>query len=290
MSEFPRTIVGGVSLSRLVIGTNWMLGWSHTSVAWDHWIRNNQTRESIASVLEVFLRSGVDTLMAPPHDLMIEAVREAEQRTGKKMLLVLTPNFCIRPEGPSKKVGYGPPEYWPEEAFDICAKMGATVCMPHAAVTDALTDRRDGIIRDLPKYTQMIRERGMIPGLSTHNPGTPTICSNNNYDIETYIQVYNALGFLMHVEQDWAMRVIKNAAKPCMCIKPLAAGRLLPPVGLAFVWNTIRDQDMVVCGTSLPEEAREVIDLSLDFIERRLPSNELQYTRSKAALRQLNQS
>ena len=32
---FPRTTVGGVSLSRMIIGTNWMLGWSHTSGAAD---------------------------------------------------------------------------------------------------------------------------------------------------------------------------------------------------------------------------------------------------------------
>lgn len=287
MTEFPRTMVGGVSLSRLVIGTNWMLGWSHTSLAWDHWIKEYQSCDRIASVLKVFLDAGVDTLMAPPNDLMIEAVHEAEQRAGRKMFLVLTPNFCIRPEGPNKNVGYGPPEYWPEEAFDICAKMGATVCMPHVSVTDALLDRRDGVIRDLPKYTKMIRERGMIPGLSTHNPATPNICAKNNYDVETYIQVYNAMGFLMHVEPDWAMRVIKNAPKPAMCIKPLAAGRLLPPVGLAFVWNTIKDEDMVVCGTALPEEAKEVIELSLDYLNRRIPSLELQYTRSKAELREV---
>jgi hypothetical protein len=55
-------------------------------------------------------------------------------------------------------------------------------------------------------------------------------------------------------------------------------------VGLAFVWNTIRDQDMVTIGTTTPEEAREVIDLSLDFIDRRLPDHALQKTRSKTSL------
>ena len=69
-----------------------------------------------------------------------------------------------------------------------------------------------------------------------------------------------------------------------MTIKPLAAGRLLPPVGLAFVWNTIRDQDMVTIGTTTPDEAREVIDLSMDFLAKRMPDNELQKTRSKRSM------
>jgi hypothetical protein len=69
-----------------------------------------------------------------------------------------------------------------------------------------------------------------------------------------------------------------------MTIKPLAAGRLLPAVGLAFVWNTIREQDMVTIGTTTADEAREVIDLSLDFLSKRLPDNALQTTRSKKSL------
>ena len=69
-----------------------------------------------------------------------------------------------------------------------------------------------------------------------------------------------------------------------MTIKPLAAGAILPPVGLAFVWNTIRDQDMVTIGTTTPDEAKECIDLSLTLLQRRLPAHELQKTRSKQAV------
>jgi hypothetical protein len=156
--------------------------------------------------------------------------------------------------------------------------------MPHQGVTDRLLDRMYGVVRDIDRYTAMIRERGMIPGLSTHMPEAVVISDKTGIDVETYIQIYNAAGFLMQVEADWVMRIIRNAKKPVMTIKPLAAGKLLPPVGLAFSWNTIRDQDMVTIGTTTPDEAREVIDLSLDFLARRIPDNELQTTRSKATL------
>jgi hypothetical protein len=39
MSEFPRTTVGGVSLPRMIIGDNWFLGYSHTSLAKDKFIK-----------------------------------------------------------------------------------------------------------------------------------------------------------------------------------------------------------------------------------------------------------
>ena len=95
---------------------------------------------------------------------------------------------------------------------------------------------------------------------------------------------YNAAGFMMQVEIDWVHRIISEAKKPVITIKPLAAGRLLPLVGLAFSWATIRDQDMVTIGCSTPDEAREVIDISLAQLSRRASAVELQRTRSKASI------
>jgi hypothetical protein len=42
---------------------------------------------------------------------------------------------------------------------------------------------------------------------------------------------------------------------------------------------------MVTIGTTTPDEACEVIDLSLDLLARRMPENELQKTRSKCSLK-----
>jgi hypothetical protein len=276
MTEFPRTTVGGVSLPRMIVGTNWFLGYSHTSLAKDNLIKELQSRDRIAEILTVFLERGVDAVMAPPSQLLEDGIREAEDRAGRRMMRILTPSFNIRRGGP--------PEDEPEAAFDRCKELGATFCLPHQCVTDALVDRMHHVIRDIGKYTRMIRQRGMIPGLSTHMPETVVIADKTGADVETYIQIYNAAGFLMQVEADWVMRIIRNAKKPVMTIKPLAAGRLQPVVGLAFVWNTIREQDMVTIGTATPDEAREVIEQSLDLLNRRLPQHDLQKTRSKASL------
>ncbi|MBN1219088.1 MAG: hypothetical protein JXM69_09170 [Anaerolineae bacterium] len=276
MNGFPRTTVGGVSVSRLIIGSNWFLGYSHTSSAKDRFIKTFHTRNSIADVMEVFFNHGIDTVMAPPSPLLREALDETEQRTGRQGILITTPHFNILPDGPV--------EMEPERVFDTCKEGGATFCMPHQCITDALLDKMYQKIRDIDRYTRLIRERDMIPGLSTHMPEAVPYADKTGADVETYLQIYNAIGFLMQVEVDWVMRIIRNAQKPVITIKPLAAGRLLPPVGLAFVWNTIRDQDMVTVGTTTPAEAREVIELSLDFLNHRMPDNELQKTRSKGSL------
>jgi hypothetical protein len=276
MNEFPRTMVGGVSLPRLIIGSNWFLGWSHTSLAKDKFIKEYQTRKRITDVVVAFARRGIDAVMCPTSDLMEASIQDAEQQVGTKIIRIVTPQFSILPDGK--------PEDEPEVMLDRCVSLNATFCLPHQCVTDALLDRMNGTIRDMEKYTRLIRQRGMIPGLSTHMPESVVYADKMDADVATYIQIYNAAGFLMQVEADWVMRVIQNARKPVMTIKPLAAGRLLPVVGLAFVWNTIRPQDMVTIGATTPDEATEVIDISLDLLSHQIPDNDLQKTRSKKSL------
>ena len=58
MDLFPRTMVGGVSLPRMIIGTNWFRGYSHTSAAKDKFINEYQSVERVADILTVFLEQG----------------------------------------------------------------------------------------------------------------------------------------------------------------------------------------------------------------------------------------
>ncbi len=277
MATFPRTQVGNLSLSRMIIGTNWFLGYSHTSAAKDKQIKETMTADRIADIIEVFLNEGIDTIMGQiQQQPLSDAIEEAEQRTGKGVIVISTPGLDVR-DGPE-------PLSRVEQALDAEAKAGASICMPHQMCTDQLIDLRQGRIQKLDVYCRMIRERGMVPGLSTHRPETVVLADRTDLDVETYIQIYNAAGFLMALEVDWTHRIIWNAKHPVMTIKPMAAGRLLPLVGLAFNWATIRDIDMVTVGTTTPDEAHEVIEISRSILERRLDTVDLQRTRSKQAV------
>lgn len=80
MNAFPRTGVGGVSVSRMVIGTNWFLGWSHCTRAKDSYIKEHVCdRKKIADIIEVFANAGVDTIIGfIQTDVLADAIREAE--------------------------------------------------------------------------------------------------------------------------------------------------------------------------------------------------------------------
>lgn len=277
MSKFPRTMIEDLSVSRLMIGTNWFLGFSHTTAAKDRDVKSIMTRERIADIIETFMNAGVDTLYGiRPDKKLTDGIAEAEQRTGRKCITICIPTL---PHGDS-------PEDLAEaeRILDETASLGTSICMPHQATTDAFVNRRTRSLAGIEPYLKMTRERGMIPGLSTHMPETIGFADATGLDVATYIQIYNSAGFLMQVELDWVQRIIWRAKKPVITIKPLAAGKIPPLAGLAFAWSTIREQDMVCIGTFSPDEAAEVVELSLSILEHRLPDTNLQKTRSKKSL------
>ena len=101
MNDFPRTMVGGVSLPRLIIGTNWFLGYSHFSLAKDKFIKGYQTRKNIAEIIAVFLRHGIDAIMGGiPVPLLHEAILDAQEQVGRKVIRIFTPLFDSVPGGP----------------------------------------------------------------------------------------------------------------------------------------------------------------------------------------------
>jgi hypothetical protein len=274
---FPRTQIENLSVSRLMIGTNWLLGFSHTSKAKDRFIRETVDAKRIADILTVALSAGVDTFYGVrPEAKLAEGIAEAEQRAGRKVITVAIPTLPAG--GDAASLGEA------ERILDEYAALGVSICMPHQATTDAFVNRRTRSLAGIEPLLAAIRARGMLPGLSTHMPETPIYTDNTGLDVATYIQIYNAAGFLMQIEVDWVHRMIWNAKKPVITIKPLAAGRLPPLVGLAFSWATLRPIDMVCVGVHTAYEAEESIELSLAMLERRAPRVELQESRSKASL------
>lgn len=264
--KFPRTMVGGVSLSRMIIGSNWLAGWSHRSSAADQMItRRHHSPQTINPMLEAFLEKGVDTIMAPfdktPH--ILRAVRETEEKTGRGMILIDTPGINVDNNEKARREA--------EVTIRRSRELGASFCLIHHSSAEELVNKNTRTIDRLDDYTKMIRDAGMIPGLSAHMPELIVYSDAQGYDVETYIQIYNCMGFLMQVEIETVHAIIHAAKKPVMTIKSMAAGRCTPFVGLNFSWATLRDCDMVTVGCFTEQEAREDLEISLAALERRAP-------------------
>jgi len=202
-SNFPRTTVAGVSLPRMLIGTNWILGWSHKSPSADGMInKRNRNKESIADIIEVFLSHGIDAMMAPvsQNPVAADGAKLAEDRTGKRVILIDTPIINVDDTDEARRET--------EKVIKESKEIGATFCLPHHSSVEELVNKNKRIVERLPDYTSMIRERGLIPGLAAHMPELIVYSDEQQYDVETYIQIYNCLGFLMQVEVEYIHKTI----------------------------------------------------------------------------------
>jgi hypothetical protein len=105
--QFPRTQVENVSLSRMLIGTNWLLGWSHTSASADEMIkRRYESAEAFKPILETYLSHGVDSIMAPfglsPE--LTRAVKETEQHMGREIVMIDTPTLDVADSAEGRRI------------------------------------------------------------------------------------------------------------------------------------------------------------------------------------------
>lgn len=266
MKAFPRTDVAGVSMPRMIMGTNWVLGYSHRSPAADHMIQKKyKEKEKVAELIQAYLEYDINAIMAPIEEgsVLLDGIRLAEERTGKSMIMINTPVIDVSDTDEGRQSA--------RDTIEACGRIGSRFCLIHHASCEQLVSKLHGTMDRLPDYLAMIRQAGMIPGLSAHMPEIIQYSDANNYDVETYIQIYNCMGFLMLVEAESVGRIIWNAKKPVMTIKSMAAGRCTPYVGLSFSYSTLREKDMVTVGAHTVQEVHEDVEIALAAIERRFP-------------------
>lgn len=261
---FPRTTVAGISLPRMLIGTNWMAGWSHRTPSADCMIREQHAKsDTIEPMLETFVTNGVDAIMGlfSQTPAITKAIMNTQEKLGKKIIIIDTPAINVEDSPAGRQEA--------KRQIEESKKLGATFCLIHHSSAEQLVNKGKRSIERLDDYTKMIRDAGLIPGLSAHMPELIVYSDLNGYDVETYIQIYNCMGFLMQVEIETVNQIIHSAKKPVMTIKPMAAGRCTPFVGLNFSWATIRDCDMVTVGCYNAREAQEDIEISRAALEVR---------------------
>ncbi|MBR0303006.1 MAG: hypothetical protein IJQ80_04080, partial [Clostridia bacterium] len=133
---FPRTEVGGLSLSRLIIGTNWLAGYSHRSSSADNMIKaRHSSPDTIVPMLDVFLSHGVDTIMAPfgMTPAIYEAVKIAEEKNSRGMIMVDTPVINVDDNEAARREA--------ERTIRECAARGAKICLIHHYSAEQLVNK-----------------------------------------------------------------------------------------------------------------------------------------------------
>jgi hypothetical protein len=200
--------IEGLEIPKLLVGTNSLLGWSHTSKGRDEWIRRTFTAQRVAEVLVHCSRLGATGVVGPIFPRLIEALYLV-RAMGAKITWVstTTPN----------------PDTFRDQIAQIKAA-GAPIVFFHGAWMDRWPVV-DGRLEGLERYVEAIREAGLIPGTAVHNGERLALVDRLGYDLAAYLVPVNMAGFTMRPDRETVLAAVAGARRPVIATKPLACGR-----------------------------------------------------------------
>ncbi|MHA1794092.1 MAG: hypothetical protein ACTSVI_15730 [Promethearchaeota archaeon] len=267
---YPRIKLENLKLSKVVCGTNQFIGITHRPNPFDillHLKRFKDTNTVAKFMIFLATKHGVNCCVSSPRQKIHDAIKMTEKETGEKFHWICTPS--IRKTVP----GLEPDIY---KQIDWCYEHDVSVCMPHRIYTDLAINKealeiggqdfiKIGMVKfkssffplktikkmceiPYPEIASYIRDKGMIPGLSTHFIETIDAVEKNNYDAPIIIQPLNMKGYMSDTHPEILSKKIKSTKIQILNIKPMAAGRLRPKVAIEYCLNNIKKNDLLAIG------------------------------------------
>lgn len=233
----------GLKVSRFIIGSNPFSGFSHQGVERDREMVRYYKVEKIKEVLRRAESLGVNTIIARTDNHVLRFLLEHEDEGGGIQWFAQT---C--------------PEVGPQE---MCAARAATgrakACHVHGGWMDWLL--LNGRIGESKPVVEQIRKAGMLAGVACHRtevlewslenlPVDYFMCSyynpiprdKNPLHVSGLEEVYNP------AHRDAMTALIREAPRPVIHYKIMAAGRNDPREAISFAARHMREHDCVCVG------------------------------------------
>ena len=252
MKAIPEIDIEGVKVPKLLIGINSLLGWSHTSIGRDRWIRRYFTSRRIARVFETCIDLGVHGVLGPVWPRLVKAIRIAEEETGQRMTFISTT--------------IGDPEET-EKQLEMLKDLYSPVCCIHGGWTDSWPVQDNRLV-GFEKYLRMIRKAGLVPGVACHSGERLRMVDDGGYDVSVFATPVNKLGFYMSPSKNSILEAVRRTQKKVIAIKPLGSGRFDEgKIPEWLEWVLSQDGVSAICvGFMSKEEAEEDIAYVKDLL------------------------
>lgn len=249
----PSVDLFGRKVTRLILGTNPLFGYSHFNGIYDRLMREWMTPERRIETVLRAEQAGINTWQLHYHqDTM--AMVDALRARGSKMQMFLLSDFEAQ-----KDFSLIPP----------LAKRGFIGIAHHGNRTDEAF--RSGNMDRVREFCRVVRGTGMKVGLSTHNPEVIDLIESQDWDVDYYMTcLYRVsrtrdearsamngeapLGETFLEKDPVRMtRVIRQVKKPCLAFKILGAGRAggtreQVEAAFRFAFDNIKPTDAVIVG------------------------------------------
>ena len=152
--NFPRTKIANLSVSRMIIGTNNVLGGSHRTKARDMHIKGLfKDSESAACLIESYLDHGVDTIIGciTEAPFLVDGIKLAQDRRGQKIYYIQLGIFDVSDTAAARQEA--------EAYMKFCRSNGCDIFMPLHTCVEELLNKHTRKIDRIGDYTDMIRNQ-----------------------------------------------------------------------------------------------------------------------------------
>lgn len=249
----PTVNFAGHKVTRLVIGTNPLFGYSHFNGILDNLMREWMTPERRVETVLRAEQAGINTWQLHYNQgtmAMIDALKEK----GSKMQMFLLSDFEMHKDF---------------SMIPGLAKRGFIGMAHHGGRTDDAF--RSGQMARVQEFCKIVRGTGKMVGISTHNPEVIDFIESAGWDLDYYMTCLYRVSRTREetraalngeaplgepfLEKDPVRmtRAIRQAKKPCLAFKILGAGRAggsreQIQAAFKFAFDNIKSTDAVIVG------------------------------------------
>jgi hypothetical protein len=221
----PTIKLGPHAVTRLILGGNPIYGHSHFNRLLSEHQKAWHTPERVVELLQRCERAGINAWQNSYAERTLRDLDRARESGVKVHWLCL-----------------GKPDWdrYPER-IDAAAKRKPIGIAPHGALAERLhRQKKLNVLTDLLKR---IRDRGVLVGLSTHNPAVIELAEEKRWDVDYYMcclyyltrprdELQKLLGkdiplgeVYLPSDPPRMFKIIQAVKKPCLVYKVFAAGR-----------------------------------------------------------------
>lgn len=249
----PTVRFGGQDVTRLILGTNPMFGYSHVSMNLDLAMREWMTHDRRVETVLRAERAGINTWQLHYHNdtmAMVDALR----KQGSKIRMFLLSDFELHKDF---------------SLIPATAKRGFIGIAHHGNRTDeAFRERKMDRVRE---FVLRVKDAGVMAGVSAHNPEALDYIESAGWPVDYYMTCFYrvsrtveetraALGgeaplgeAFLEGDPDRMTRFVRLTKRPCLGFKVLGAGhraRRREHIETAFryAFSRMKPSDAVIVG------------------------------------------
>jgi hypothetical protein len=249
----PTVKFGKTEVTRLIVGTNPFMGYSHFNGILDRFMRDWYTEDRRAEVLHNCERAGINTWQLHYHKDTITML-ERHRAEGGKLNTFLLSDFEMHKDF---------------SMIPGLAKLGFIGMAHHGNRTDEAFRAKD--MSRVHEFTRRVRDTGAMVGVSTHNPEVVDWIESAGWDLDYYMtcmyrvsrtadEARALLGgerplgeTFLEKDPERMTAVVRKTRRPCLAFKVMGAGRngWAPEqveAAFRFAYRNIKPSDAVIIG------------------------------------------